>query len=397
MGAVAASRGRRPLRALLAAEVLSTTGTAMTGIALPWFVLETTGSATRTGVVAAAGWAPMALLSIPAGNVASRLGARGTMVACDLARAPLVAAIPILHAADVLSFGVLVALAFGIGLFVAPHLASQRALLPELLGAGQHAVMRANAALQAAARLPIVLGPALAGVLIAAFGASEVLLGDSATFLLSAVLVAAFVPRSAGAPRRTSGSGMWAGVGYLSRHPVLRPAVIAATGIELAAQALFLALPILAFVEYGGRPGIAGLLVSAWGVGALLGGAAVFRLADREPLVLIRRAAVVQALPLWLLAFELPPAVAAAALLASGLANPLVTAPFITLATVGVPEALRARVMLAFLTASTAAGGLGLAITGPLADALGVRAVLLGVAAVATLAATGFALSTRGR
>jgi hypothetical protein len=118
--------------------------------------------------------------------------------------------------------------------------------------------------------------------------------------------------------------------------------------------------------------------VAAWGVGALLGSAAVFRLADREPLALIRRAAVVQALPLWLLALELPPAVAAAALLASGLANPLVTAPFITLATVGVPEALRARVMLAFLTASTAAGGLGLAITGPLADALGVRAVLLG-------------------
>jgi MFS family permease len=400
MAAVAASPvapGRRPLRALLAAEVLSTTGTAMTGIALPWFVLETTGSATRTGVVAAAGWAPMALLSIPAGNVASRLGARGTMVACDLARAPLVAAIPILHAADALSFGVLVALAFGIGLFVAPHLASQRALLPELLGAGRHAVMRANAALQAAARLPIILGPALAGVLIAAFGASEVLLGDAATFLLSAVLVAAFVPRSAGAPRRTSGSGMWAGVGYLSRDPVLRPAVIAATGIELAAQALFLALPILAFVEYDRRPGVAGLLVAAWGVGALLGSAAVFRLADREPLALIRRAAVVQALPLWLLALELPPAVAAAALLASGLANPLVTAPFITLATVGVPEALRARVMLAFLTASTAAGGLGLAITGPLADALGVRAVLLGVAAVATLAATGFALATRGR
>ena len=137
------------------------------------------------------------------------------------------------------------------------------------------------------------------------------------------------------------------------------------------------------------------MLAAAWGVGALLGSAAVFRLADRDPLALIRRAAIAQALPLWVLAFDVPPAGAAAALLASGLANPVVTAPFTTLATVGVPEALRARVLLAFLTASTAAGGLGLALTGPLAEALGLRAVLLGVAAVATLAATGFLLATR--
>ena len=396
-GGPAVDGARAPLRAVLAAEGLSTTGTAMTGIALPWFVLETTGSATRAGVVAAAGWAPMALLSIPAGTLASRLGARRTMVACDLARAPLVAAIPVLHALDALRFGVLVALAFAIGAFVAPHLASQRTLLPELLGLRHAAVLRANAALQLAARLPIVLGPALAGVLIAAFGAREVLLVDAVTFLLSAALLARFLPASAGAPRAGDGHGMWAGVRYLSRDPVLRPAVVAATGIELAAQALFLALPILAFVEYGRRPGIAGLLVAAWGVGALLGSAAVFRLADRDPLGLIRRAAVAQALPLWILALDVPPGVAAAALLASGLANPVVTAPFTTLATVGVPEALRARVLLAFLTASTAAGGLGLALTGPLAEALGVRAVLLGVAAVATLAATGFLLATRER
>ena len=109
-GAPAVAGARGPLRAVLAAEGLSTTGTAMTGLALPWFVLETTGSATRAGVVAAAGWAPMALLSIPAGTVASRLAARRTMVACDLARAPLVAAIPVLHALDALGFGVLVAL-----------------------------------------------------------------------------------------------------------------------------------------------------------------------------------------------------------------------------------------------------------------------------------------------
>jgi MFS family permease len=387
----------RPVRALLGAELLSTTGTAMTGLALPWFVLQTTGSPARTGLVAAAGWAPMVLLGIPAGSLVSRLGARRTMIACDLARVPLVAAVPILHALGALTFGMLVALAFAIGVFVAPHLASQRALLPELLGAHEGAVMRANAVLQAANRLPVVLGPALAGVLIAAVGASEVLLADAATFLASAALLARFVPERGGPPVDDASGWVWAGVRYVAGDPILRPAVIAATGVELAAQALFLALPILAFVEYDRDPGVAGVLVAAWGVGALLGSAAAFRLADRDPLALIRRAALAQALPLWALALDVSPAVAAGALLASGLANPLVTAPFTTLATLGVPQALRARVMLAFLTASTAAGGLGLVLAGPLAEALGVRTVLLGVAAVATVAAAGFGAATRGR
>jgi MFS family permease len=386
----------RPVRALLGAELLSSTGTAMTGLALPWFVLETTGSPARTGLVAAAGWAPAVLLAIPAGGLATRLGPRRTMIACDLARAPLVAAVPVLHGLGLLSLGLLVALAFAIGVFVAPHLASQRALLPELLGAHDGAVLRANAVLQAANRLPVVLGPALAGALIALTGPADVLLLDAATFLGSAALLVALVPEG-GRPPRQDTRDTWAGVRHIAADAILRPAVLAAAAIELAAQALFLALPVLAFVEFERRPGVAGLLVAAWGVGALLGSAAAFRLADRDPLALIRAAAIAQALPLWLLAVDAPPALAAAALLASGAANPLVTAPFVTLATLGVPEALRARVMLAFLAATTAAGGLGLALAGPLAEALGVRTLLLGVAAVATLAATGFAVATRRR
>jgi len=160
------------------------------------------------------------------------------MIVCDLARAPLVAAIPLLHAAGALSLGVLVALALAIGLFAGPHLASQRALLPELLGLHQGAVMRANAALQAAGRLPVVLGPALAGVLIAAVGASNVLLADAVTSLASAGLVVGPVPGSSRPPLARPPTGMWSGVRYLSRDPVLRPAVVAATGLELAAQAL---------------------------------------------------------------------------------------------------------------------------------------------------------------
>jgi MFS family permease len=101
---------RRPLAALLAAEAISTTGSQMTLLALPWFVLVTTGSPARMGVVVAADLVPMVVLALPGGALVGRLGARRTMLACDLARAPLIGLVPLLHALGLLSFPVLVGL-----------------------------------------------------------------------------------------------------------------------------------------------------------------------------------------------------------------------------------------------------------------------------------------------
>ena len=66
----------RRLAALLAAEVVSTTGSQMIWLALPWFVLVTTGSPARTGFVAAAEVAGAALFGLPGGSLLARLGAR---------------------------------------------------------------------------------------------------------------------------------------------------------------------------------------------------------------------------------------------------------------------------------------------------------------------------------
>jgi hypothetical protein len=81
---------RRPLAALLAAEAISTTGSQLTLLALPWFVLVTTGSPARMGVVVAADLVPTVVLALPGGALAGQLGARRAMLACDLARAPLI-------------------------------------------------------------------------------------------------------------------------------------------------------------------------------------------------------------------------------------------------------------------------------------------------------------------
>jgi hypothetical protein len=120
-------------------------------------------------------------------------------------------------------------------------------------------------------------------------------------------------------------------------------------------------------------------------------------LAGRGPVGLVRAGLAFQALPVWLVGLPLPLGVTAAALATSGLANPVTNAPALTLVTTLVPEALRAKAMLAFTTACTAAGGVGLFVAGPAAEAFGARHVILGAAALLTACAAAFAVATRGR
>lgn len=79
---------RRPLLALLAAEVVSTTGSQMTWLALPWLVLVTSHSATRMSLVVGAEIVGLGLFGLPGGKLLGRLGAWRTMLLCDGARAP---------------------------------------------------------------------------------------------------------------------------------------------------------------------------------------------------------------------------------------------------------------------------------------------------------------------
>ena len=99
----------RPVVALFVAEVVSTTGSQMTWLALPWFVFVTTGSATRMTLVVAAELAGLAAFALPGSRLLRRWGAWRAMVACDVARAPLLGLVPLLHWAGWLSLGVLVA------------------------------------------------------------------------------------------------------------------------------------------------------------------------------------------------------------------------------------------------------------------------------------------------
>jgi predicted MFS family arabinose efflux permease len=373
------------MAALVAAEIVSSLGSMMSVVALPWFVLETTGSPSRMAAVLAAEAAPLALLGVQTGRVAGALGARRTLLACDAVWAPTVAAIPLLHLAGALTFPILVALAFVAGLPWAARYGSQAAVLPELLGEGTTRIGQARAVLQTAGRLTYFAGPALGGVLLAALGAPAVLLIDAATFAVSFALVAALVPPG---PRHAAADRGGGGVAVLTRDPLLRQLTTAQVLGQAAFMAMIAAVPILAFTIYGRDAEIAGLLLAAWGGGAVLGGVTAFSLLQRhEPLALGAAAWALQALPLWGLIAAPRPAPAAAALALSGIGNGIRVPPIAAVITANIDPALRAET----LTASTAIVGTGglaaLVAAGPALEHLGTGPVFAAVAAWQTAAA----------
>jgi MFS family permease len=377
------------MRAIISAEAISSLGSQMTYLVLPWFVLITTGSATRMGLVFAMELVPVALLGIPSGLAVQRLGVRRTMLIGDASRGVLIALVPVLYHFQLLSFGVLLALVFCVGTFSGPYISAQRLVIPETFGNDEAFVVQGNALLESATRMTSLLGPAVAGVLIGVTGAVHVLWFDAASFAVSFAILAAKLPRPKLSEAAIQGpAGALAGARFVLGNPLLRRVSAAALLFGLFFPALLASLPVVTDLRFGADPRIAGLLFAAWGAGALLGLYGVMRYAAKLPPIRMGAlAAVALALPLWLLALPLTAWQFGLVLLVSGVFTPMLNAPLITLILLRTPEELRAQTITFVMTANLLAGPLGYALVGPALQAWGLSTVLLVVAGGITLAA----------
>lgn len=180
---------RRPLYGWLAAEALSLTGTRVSMIAIPLFVLETTGSATKTGLVALAETLPLVLFKVLGGPVIDRVGARRVAVTCDLASLVVVGSIPLLYDVGWLPFPAFLALVAAAGALRGPGDGAKHALVPALVSQAGVPMERATGLASTVERTASMAGAAIAGVLVAAVGGANALLVDAASFGLSAVVL----------------------------------------------------------------------------------------------------------------------------------------------------------------------------------------------------------------
>jgi MFS family permease len=197
------------------------------------------------GWVLAAELLPVGLLGIPAGSLIARLGAKRTMNVADAARAPLMAAVPVLYWTDHLSFPLLLAFTFAIGCFMAPYYASSRLILPEVVGEDEQLVAQGSAFVQTITQLTQLGGPILGGLLISLTSAPAVLIVDAATYAFSFVVILTFVRVGKRVEQDESSRGLFAGLRYVWRDQLLRPMACAAAFINFAAQGLFATIPVL--------------------------------------------------------------------------------------------------------------------------------------------------------
>ena len=382
----------RGLLGLLARDVVSITGSQMTWLALPWLVLTTTGSAARMAVVLAVESASLAVFGFLSGNMIARLGPRRTMLVADAVRAPLVALVPLLHALDALSFPLLLAIVAAISAFATPSFASKASLLPDLVGEDERVLSEANALLQGASRITLVLGPPLAGALIAVIGATNVLLIDAVTFVVGFGLVGLLVHGGGRVEQDEESRGLTAGLRFLVRDRLLRPWTTAVVIGDVGWLVLFAAMPVLVLSRFGEEPELLGWIWGAWGAGAVVGNVVAFRIAGAvDGLLVASVGEIAMIAPLWLLVADVPALAVVGAMAVSGLVNGLINPPVHTIFQLRTPRALRAKVWSVVITATAVLSPLALVAAGPALDAAGFRPVLLVVLIVQTVACIAFA------
>jgi MFS family permease len=384
----------RSLLALVSGEFISSLGSQMTALALPWFVLVTTGSPTRMGFVFAAELVPVVLLGVQAGVVVERLGPRATMLLSDAARAPIVALVPLLYEIGGLSYALILVVAALHGLFSTVYFTCQRVVIPAVVGADEQRVGQANTLVEGATNLTNFVGPALAGVLIGVLGAANVMWIDAASYVVSFLLVSSFVRVAREAHEPGESGGVWAGVAYLRRDTLIGRVSLSALVYGFLFPILIASFPVLAFTQYHRNPRVAGLLLSAFGGGAVVGAVAAYKILGRlAPLRLATIGIVGLSGPLWLLVPHTPLAVVVAALAISGFSNPLINAPYLGMLVTRVPQALQPKVMQAVITANRVAAPLGYAVAGPLIVGVGLHSAYAITAGLATVAAVNFVLA----
>jgi predicted MFS family arabinose efflux permease len=334
------------------------------------------------------------LLGVHAGVVIERFGPRTTMLLSDAARVPIVALVPLLYGIGGLSYTLILVVAALHGLFSTVYFTCQRVVIPAVVGTDEQRVGRANTLVEGATNLTNFVGPALAGVLIGLMGAANVMWLDAGSYVASFVLIGLLVRVAREVHEPGESGGVWAGVAYLRQDKLIGRVSASALVYGFLFPILIASFPVLAFRQYHHNPRVAGLLLSAFGGGAVVGALAAYKILGRlAPMKLATIGILGLSGPLWLLVPHVPLAVVVAALALSGFSNPLINAPYLGMLTTRVPRALQPKVMQAVITANRVAAPLGYAVAGPLLVGLGLHPVYAIVAGLGTLAAVNFILA----
>jgi MFS family permease len=371
-----AALGERRFRLLFAGRAVSDLGDKLVPVALAFAVLELDHSASALGLVFAARMIPMVVLVLVGGVWADRLPRNVVMLTADGVRAvtqALAAALLLTGRAEVWHLMVLMAVYGAAQAFFDP---ASTGLVPQTVS--RERLQQANGLLQLSRSTANVVGPALGGVLVATVGAGWAFAVDSATFVVSAVFLALLrIERETRTARARFVADLVEGWREFASRTWVWASVAHFAFFHLLVLAPFWVLtPIVAKEELGGAGAYATIL-SAMGIGSILGGLLALRVEPRRPLA-VAFAIIMLEVPLYLaLAAAAPVALIAAFALVGSVAMNFASTLWLTVLQTNVPERALSRVSsydwlgsLVFLPA-------GYMLAGPAAEAFGIAETLV--------------------
>lgn len=279
------SRDVRPFLALEAATMIAGIGNGVAAIALPWLTLQLTNDPAAAGIVVAAGALPTLAASLASGVIIDRLGRQRTSVGSDVFSAVSAAMIPVFALLGMLTYPlVLVASVIG-ATFDPVGVTAREAMLPDVAKRARFGLERVNGVHEAVWGLAWMIGPGVAGVLIASIGAEASFWAMCAGFVVSALLVGmACMPTP---PPRKHERQHWLtdaldGLHFVLREPAIRSTTILSTiSFTLVYSVIAVVLPVV--YERLNQPQALGILFVAFSAGGVVGALAYSALGTRLP------------------------------------------------------------------------------------------------------------------
>jgi MFS family permease len=388
---VTLAREPGPFRLLFWGQALSVIGDRITPVAIAFAVLGL-GSATDLGLVMAAGGVPFALFALAGGVWSDRVGRRRVMLVSDVLRAISQSLTAVLLLSGTAQVWMLAVLSFVYGTSAAVFMPALVGLIPQTVRPAR--LQEANALLSLTRSMANVAGPALAGVLVTAAGSGEAIAVDAGTFVVSALCLARLRPQAMSAEAAAEDTepepflvGLRAGWREVRSRAWLSWGLLAMSAYHVfVLPAVFVLGPALAERELDG-PSSWATIVACFGVGTIIGNVLALRLPLPRPVFMAAVALVGASTQAGIIGSGLGTAGIAALELAAGVCVAL----FFTLWDLSIQEQIPpravSRVSAYDFSVSMGLMPLGLAVCGPIADAIGLHATLRWMSVVGIISA----------
>lgn len=274
-------RLRRDFWVYFAGQTISQVGSSFTNFALPLLVFKLTGSPTNLALTTAAEFVPYLLFGLVLGAIVDRVDRKRLMVSVDVVRAAVIAVLPVLSLLGVLRVEEIYAVAFIQATMGILFDSGEFAAVPSLVGRDE--LVTANARIMSTNSAGQIVGPVLAGALVALLPSVAYLLFiDAGTFLASSFALL-LIRRSFNdaAPDRTVVTGVAAklhslfgdireGLSYVLHHPVLRSISVMMALINFVSTTTWAQLVLFGKRAFGASDFQVGVLYAAGAAGIFL-------------------------------------------------------------------------------------------------------------------------------